>query len=107
MLGGEGALTESSEGLLVNEGLELLSLEHFNLLDFVRSTETIEEIDKGNAALDGSKMGNTSEVHHFLNTTLSQHSEARLASGHHILMVAEDAEAVAGKRASTDMENAG
>ena len=54
--------------------------QHFNLLDFVRCTETIEEVHERNARFDGSQVSNTSQIHNFLYRAFSQHSKASLTS---------------------------
>ena len=105
--GGEGTLTECSKCFLVNQRRELLGLEHLNLLDFVRSTESVEEVNERHTALDGCEVCHTCEVHNLLNATFGQHGETGLAGRHDVLMVAEDAEAVAGKRTCRNMEYAG
>ena len=52
-------------------------------------------------------MGHGGEVHHLLHGALAQHGEARLAAGHHILVVAEDAERVRGQCTCRHVEDAG
>ena len=52
-------------------------------------------------------MGDTCEIHHFLHRTFGQHREAGLTHGHHILMVAEDAERMRSDRTSRYVENRG
>ena len=106
-LGSEGTLTECGEGFLVNQRRELFGLEHLNLLDFVGCTETVEEVDEGNAALDGSEVCHTCEVHNLLYAAFGQHGETGLTGGHDVLMIAEDTEAVAGKRTCGNMEHTG
>ena len=49
-------------------------------------------------------MSHTCQVHYLLHTTLGQHSKAGLTASHHILMVTEDTQHVAGQRTSRYME---
>ena len=107
MLGVEGTGTELGQCLLVNEGSEVVVIETLDFLNLMRSTEPIEEIHERYTALYGCQMGNTSQIHHLLHGAFSQHGEACLTGGHHILMVAEDAKAVRGQRTGTDVEHTG
>ena len=107
VLGVEGTGTELCQRLLVDEGSEVVVVETLNLLNLVRRAEAVEEVHEGHAALDGSQVGHTGQVHHLLHGAFSQHGKARLERGHHVLMVAEDAEAVRGQCAGADMEHAG
>ena len=102
----KGCGAESSESLLVNERTEILHIHFLNLLIFVAGAEAIEEVDERYAAFDCSKVGNSTEVHHFLYATFCQHSEARLAASHHVAVVTEDAEAVRSQGTCANMENA-
>ena len=41
--------TEFSQSFLINQRSKIFVFQHFDLLDFVRSTETIEEVHERNA----------------------------------------------------------
>ena len=90
----ECAIAELLERLHVNEWTQVFHIHYLNLLVLVRSTETVEEVEEWHAALDSSEVSNTSEVHHLLYATLSEHSETCLAARHHVLVVAEDTKSV-------------
>ena len=100
----EGTGTEFSQSLLVDKWSEVVVLQHFNLLDFMRCTETIEEVDERNARLDSSQVSNASQIHNFLYRTFAQHRETCLAARHYILMIAEDTQGVRSQRTSRYME---
>ena len=104
---GEGAVAEIRESLLVNEGLQILSFEHFNLLDFMRSAETIEEVHERHASFDRSEVSHTSQVHHFLHRTFGQHGETSLTSRHHVLVVTEDGKSVRSNGTCRHVEHTG
>ena len=59
------------------------------------------------AGLDGAQMSDGSQVLGFLDGTGGQHAEAGLAAGHHVLMVSEDGEGVAGQGAGAHVEYGG
>ena len=102
----KGAVAEIRESLLVNEGLQILSFEHFNLLDFMRSAETIEEVHERHASFDRSEVSHTGQVHHFLHRTFGQHGKTSLTSRHHVLVVTEDRECVRGNGTCRNVEHA-
>ena len=52
-------------------------------------------------------MCHTGQVHHLLHGAFGQHGEARLAYGHHVLVVAKDGEGVRGQGTCGNVEDAG
>ena len=105
--GVHGAAAEFGQSFLVDQRSEVFVVQLLNLLDFVRGAEAVEEVDERHACLQGSQVGNTGEVHHFLYRAFGQHGEACLAAGHYILMVAEDTQGVAGQCTCGYVEYAG
>jgi len=87
--------TEFSQCFLVDKRSEVFVLQHFNLLDFVRSTETVEEVNERYAALDSRKVSDTRQVHNFLYRTFGQHGETSLTCRHYVLVVTEDTQRMA------------
>jgi len=106
-LGRKAALAEAGESLAVEQRFELILLEHLDFLDFVGCAETVEEVYEGNRRFDGGQVGDAGKVHDFLNGAFAEHGEAGLTNGHHVLMVAEDAQGMRGECAGRNMENAG
>ena len=102
----EGAVAVFLEGLLVDELAEFLHVGSLDLLDFVRGTETVEEVHKRHAAFDGGEVCHRGEVHNLLDAAGGQHGEASLAAGHHVGVVAEDGQGLSGKGAGRDVEHA-
>jgi len=107
LVGIHGAVAESCQCVLVDEGSEVVLLKRLDLLNLVRSAETVEEVDKGHATLDGAEVSDGSEVHHLLYRALAKHCEARLTGSHHVLMVAEDTQRVRSQGTRRNMEDAG
>jgi len=105
--GVHGAATEFGQSFLVDQRSEVFVVQLFDLLDFVRSTETVEEVDERYTCLQSRQVGNTGEVHHFLYRAFGQHGEACLAARHNILVVAEDTQSVAGQCTCRYVEYAG
>ena len=46
---------------------KILVIPDLNFLDFMRSTETVEEMQERNTTLDGGKVSNGAEIHNLLN----------------------------------------
>ena len=102
----ECAIAEALHVGGVDELCYVLLLHDLDLVVLVRGAETVEEVDERNLRLQRSEVRHSREVHHFLHGTRAEHGETSLTASHHVLMVAEDAERVAGKRTGRDVEDA-
>ena len=105
--GVESSLAEGLNGVHVAHVLEVLVVPDSDLLDLVGGAEAVKEVEEGNAALDGCKVSNWSEVHDLLNVALAEHGKAGLAAGHDVGVVAEDAQRVGSQSTGGDVEHAG
>ena len=99
------ALAELLQCLHVHQRTKVFHVHYLYLLILMRSAETVEEVQERHAALDGSQVSHTCQVHHLLHAALSQHREARLTACHHVLVVAEDTEHVACQSTSRYVEH--
>ena len=106
MFGSECAAAELAHLVHRHEGADSLLVHHLNLLVLVRGAEAVEEVDEGHAAFERSQVSYGREVHHLLYGAFAEHGEARLAAGHHVLVVTEDTERVAGQRTCRHVEHA-
>ncbi len=95
------------ESFPVDKFLNVILVGGFYFLDFVRGTETVEEMYERNAAFDSSEVCNRSQVHNFLYGAGSQHSETGLASAHHVGVVTEDRKCLSSQCTCGNVENAG
>ena len=68
-------------------------------------TETVEEVDEWNAALDSSQVSNSAQVHNFLWVCLSQHSKAGLTASINVGVVTEDVQRVGSYGSCRNVEN--
>jgi len=107
VLGVEGVLAESLQGLLVHQRTQVFHIPSLDFLDFVAGAEAVEEVQERHAALEGGEVGHRGEVHHLLHRALGQHGEAGLAGSHHVGVVAEDREGLGGQGAGAHVEHAG
>ena len=88
------------------EDLREIGIVHdLDLLNLMRGTEAIEEVDERNASLDRDEMRHGSEIHDLLYARLCEHGNARLTCRHDILMIAEDVQRGRCDRTCADMEH--
>ena len=107
MLGVEGVLAESLQGLLVNEWTQVFHIPGLDCLDLVAGADAVEDGEERHAAAEGAEVGHRGEVHHLLHRALGEEGEARLAGAHHVGVVAEDGEGLGGQGAGAHVEHAG
>ena len=105
MVGIQGMLAESGDRVPVSHLSQVVIIPGFDLLNLVRGTETIKEINKRNLALDGSQMSHGGQIHNFLDTGLTQQGAAGLTARVHVGMVAENRQSVAGQSAGRYVDN--
>ena len=70
-------------------------------------TETVEEVDEGNAAFQSSQMRDGTQVHDFLNVGLGQHGETGLTAGINVGMVTENVQSLCSNGTCGNVEHAG
>ena len=78
----------------------------FNLLNLVRGSETVKEVEERNSALDSRKMCNGSKIHTFLWVVWTEHCIACLTASINIWMVTENWKSVACKSTGRYMDYA-
>jgi hypothetical protein len=105
MIGGVGPRTESGERLPVDHGFQLVVIPDFDLLLLVAGAEAVEEMHDGDSPGDGGKVRHRGQIHDLLRVRGGQHGNAGAPAGHHVALVAEDAERVGGKGPGGDVED--
>ena len=100
-------LAERGNCIFVEEFCQFVIFHNFDFLDFVGSTETVEEVQEGNSTFDCGKMSNSGKVHNFLNTAFSKKCEASLASSHNVLVVTKDGQGASCQSTCRNVENCG
>ncbi len=103
----QGVRTERFQGLLVHQGPQVFVIHDFNLLDLVRSAEPVKEMQKRDAALNGSQMRHGGQIHDFLDAAVADHGKAGLPAGHYVRMIPKNGESVSADGPGTDMQNTG
>ena len=101
----ESVCAECSNSVLVEHIFEVSVIPSFDLLDLVRSTETVKEVEEGNSALDCGKMRNGSKVHDFLGVGFCEHRKTCLTASVNVAVFAEDVEGVGSYVTSGDVDN--
>ena len=105
--GRHSAVAETLDVLFLHEGTDVLLVHELDLVVLVGGAEAVEEVHEGHAGLQRSEVSHSGEVHHLLHAALAEHGETSLTASHHVLMVTEDTEGVAGQCAGADVEDAG
>ena len=100
-------LAEGSDCVHVDHFLQVVVVPNGDLLDLMGGTETVEEVDEGDTALDGGQVGNGAQVHDLLGVGLAEHGKTGLTAGVHVGVIAEDVQCVAGNGTGGDVEHAG
>ncbi len=107
VVGGEPAQAMGQDQVVVDQGADILVRKLFDLHDFVRSPEPVEEVHEGNAGLERRGLGDERRVHHFLHRVRGQHRPPGGAHGHDIAVVPVDRKRVGGDGAGGDVEDRG
>ena len=102
----ERTTTERLNGIPVKDLREVCVVHDLDLLDLMRGTESVKEVDERHTSLDGDEMRYRREIHDLLHTRLGEHGDTRLTCCHDVLMVAEDIQRGRGNGTRTDMEHA-
>ena len=98
---------ECLQGIHIQHVTEILVIPGLDLLQLMRGTESVEEVDKRNLACQGRSMSNRGQVHHFLNGGLAQHGSAGLAACVYVRVITEDVQCVGSNAAGRDIEYCG
>ena len=101
----QGVLAEGAHGVHVAHLGQIVVVPHLDLLDLVGGAEAVEEVQEGNAALDGGQVRHGGQVHDLLHVALGEHRETGLAAGHDVGVVAEDVERLGGDGTGRHMED--
>ena len=80
MLGVESTLTERLNSVHIYHILEVFVIPYIDFLYLVRGTETVEEVDERNSALNSCKVSYRSQVHNLLRICLGKHCKAGLTA---------------------------
>ena len=98
---------ERTDRVHVNHLGQVVIVPNRDLLDFVGGAEAVEEVQEGNAALDGCQVGNRAQVHDFLDVAFGQHCETGLSACHDVGMVAEDVQRMGCQGTRAHVEDGG
>ncbi len=99
--------SEIVDGVLIHHLFQILVVPNFDLLNLMRGSEAVEEVEEGNFTLDGGQVRNRAQIHNLLHVAGAEHCKAGLTASIHVLMVAEDGQGVGSQRTSGNMEHAG
>ena len=95
------------QSFFLEYGFHFLIIDRIDLTHFMRSTESVEEVDERHARTERGKVRNKRKIHYFLNGTARDHCKSRLTACHDVRMVAEDVQRMCGKGARRNVHNHG
>ena len=107
MLGVERAGAEGLNLVPRHQGRDFVVIKGVDFLHLVAGAEAVEEMQEGNAGLQGAQVRDQAQIHGFLHTVGGQQRKAGLTAGHHVGMVAENGQRMRSQRTGADMEDAG
>ena len=103
----KSSCSEVFNSFFVYEFSKIFVVDYFDLLYFVWSSESIEEVQEWNSSFNSSKVCNSTKVHYFLNWTWAQQSEACLTASHYVWVVTENTKSVSSECSCRYVEYAG
>ena len=98
------AFTECVYRILIQQLFEISIIHNLNLLDFVRGTEAVEEVQERYTAFDSTQMCYACQIHNLLYAALSQQSKAGLTCSHNVLVVTKDRQRACCQRTCRNVE---
>ena len=97
----------SDDVFVIDHRAHIFDIELFDLHDFVRSAETIEEVKERDAGFQGGALRDKGSVMRFLNRVGGDQRETGLAGGHDVGLITENGQRVRRKGAGSHMEDGG
>ena len=98
-------ITECLDSVHVAHLSQISVIPNSNLLNLVRSTEAVEEVNKWNLALDCCEVSNRSQIHNLLDVAFCEKCKASLASRHYVRVIAKDVQCMGCNGTCADVEN--
>ena len=89
-VGSERPVTMSTDGICGQQGTQSVVSERCYLGDLVRGTKAVEEVNKGEAAVEAGHLRNQGKVLRLLHIAGTEHGAAGLAHRHHVRVIAKD-----------------
>ena len=105
MIGREGARAMLEDTRFVDHRAQDLDRQHFDLRDFVRGAEAVEEMQKRNARLERGGVCNQREILRFLHRSRAEHRPTGRPRRHDIAVIAKDGKRLRGERTRRDVKN--
>ena len=101
----EGAAAEIGDVVVVDHLADHVIPDLVDLLHFVGGAEAVEEVEERNLRFKRCGMGDHRHIVGFLHRVGAEHRETGLAAGHHVAVVAENAETLTCEGARGDVEH--
>ena len=95
----------SAHQIIVDHRPQIIIGQLFDLGDFMRGAEAIEEMQEWHTRFQRGSLGDQGHVMRFLHRAGWHHRPAALAGGHHIRVIPEDGQGMRGHRAGRNVED--
>eukprot|EP00906_Rhabdomonas_costata_P005593 RCo008352 len=103
----QGAGAVQLHGLVGHQLADFLVGEQQDLVHFVRGTESIHEVNEGQAAPQGGDVGDQGKVVGLLHAERAEHRRPSLSDGHDILVASKDGKRLTRNLAGGDVDHTG
>ncbi len=102
----KSSCSESGQRLAIDKLRKIVVIKDFDLLDLVRRTKAVKEMEERDAALDSGQMRDRGEVHGILHRCRGEQSKAGLSRRHHVTVIAKDRQGMSSQSAGRHVEHA-
>ena len=102
----QGVGAEGVQGVLIDQGPQVLVADRLHLVDLVAGAEAVKEVHEGDPGFERRRVGHARQVHDLLDAAAGQHRKAGVPAAHHVGMVAEDGQGVGADRAGRHVQHA-
>ena len=102
----QALISPSLDRIEISDLSQILVIPLLDLLDLMRSTETVKEINERKTTLDCCKMSDRRQVHNLLNAGFAQHTGTGLSTGINIGVISENRKCMAGQGTRGYIEHA-
>ena len=102
----QSVFTELCDRIHISHIFQIFIIPCFDLLDLMRCTETVKEVDERNFSFDSCKMSYRCKVHNLLYRRLAKHCATCLTACHNVRMISENGKCVRSKCTGRYVDNA-
>ena len=103
----QGIGTEAGQSVIIHHLGKITVFQGLHLLDLMAGAESVKEVQKRNAGLDGGQMRHAGQIHNLLHAARIEDGKAGLTAVHYIGMIAKNGEGVGADGTGCNMQHTG